>query len=210
MNRMSGMNDVHEAALAAHHAGLSVLPIALDGTKRPTIRWKQLQERRLDTSKIDWHFSRPSGLAIICGEVSGGLEMFEFEAGYLGQQGAARMIDLAKSAGYGDLMTRLFTGYVEVSASGGLHVLYRCPAPRTEKIARDHDGKTICETKGERGYVIVAPTPAAAHPTSANGWMIEAGGFDTIPTITSEDRAVLHAFARLAVAQHANPIEYAA
>jgi uncharacterized membrane protein len=36
MNRISGMNDVHEAALAAHYAGLSVLPIALDGTKRPT------------------------------------------------------------------------------------------------------------------------------------------------------------------------------
>lgn len=204
------MNDMHEAALAAHHAGLSVLPIALNGTKRPTIRWKQLQERRLDIANIDRHFARPAGLAIICGQVSGGLEMFEFEAGYLGQAGAAGMIGLAKSAGYGDLMSHLFAGYVEISASGGLHVLYRCPEPRTEKLARDYDGKTICETKGEHGYVIVAPTPASAHPTSPNGWTLEAGGFDTIPTISSEDRAVLHAFARLAIAQHANPIEYAA
>lgn len=204
------LNTVHEAALAAADCGISVLPIRLDGTKRPAITWKELQSRRLDVAQIDRHFARPRGLALICGQVSGGLEMFEFEAGWIGEEGAAKMLRLAQLAGYGDLMERICNGYLEISASGGLHILYRCPEPRTEKLARDADGATVCETKGEGGYVIVAPTPAEAHPKSDHGWFMEEGSFATIPTITSEERAVLHAFARLAVADSARCVTWAA
>lgn len=207
---VASLNDVHEAALVAANCGISVLPIRLDGSKAPALRWKSLQTTPLSVEQIDRQFARPSGLALICGQVSGGLELLEFEAGYLGHRGAASLVTLARCAGYDTLINRVFRGYTEISASGGLHILYRCPDPRTEKLGFDHAGKTVCETKGEGGYVIVAPTPAAAHPTSEHGWMVESGTFATIPTISSEERAVLHAFARLAVADKEGCVTWAA
>jgi P4 family phage/plasmid primase-like protien len=114
-----------------------------------------------------------------------------------------------------DLWESLHNGYHEFTPSGGLHLLYRIsdhPAPGNQKIARrpkdpadytDKDRRTLeaapaavimetlIETRGEGGYVIVAPSQGPVHPTG-NPWVIgygcEAG---RVPTITWEQREAL-------------------
>lgn len=40
------MTGLHDHALAAHHAGLCVLPAAGDGTKRPAVDWQRFMTTR--------------------------------------------------------------------------------------------------------------------------------------------------------------------
>src|SRR5262249_57842377 len=63
-------------------AGLSVLPIRRDGGKAPAVKeWKWL-ERQLPTADhlMDWWGrANPPGVAVICGRVSGNLELIDFD-----------------------------------------------------------------------------------------------------------------------------------
>ncbi len=53
-------------------AGLCVIPLRLDGSKASTVSWKQYQDRKPTDAEIDDWFSRPAGVAVVCGAVSGG------------------------------------------------------------------------------------------------------------------------------------------
>jgi hypothetical protein len=85
------------AALAYRRAGCSLIPIAADGTKRsaawllPKIwdhseqrwkpTWKPFQERFPTGAQLQhWFAQRPVGLAVIGGQISGGLEILDFDA----------------------------------------------------------------------------------------------------------------------------------
>lgn len=185
-------------AINAHNERISVVPIRLDGTKRPVGRWKEWQQRRAYIGELKQLFAGDVGLAAVCGQVSDGLECLEFEPGYLATPGATRFIELCNLAGLGEIAARIMTGYLQVSAGGGLHIFYRCPEPTTTKIAKI-DGRTVCETRGEGAYVILAPTPSRAHPNPQCDWTVEQGSLATISWIDMEQRAALHAVAALAV-----------
>jgi hypothetical protein len=163
------------------------------------------------------------GVAVLTGTSSGGLELLEIEGPP--QQAAALMRqlgDLAGRAGLGELWQRLAGGYVESSPKGGVHFLYRLtdgPVPGNTKLARrpaldvelnDAErrhverrpghifGRTTIETRGQGGYVIVAPTPAECSGADgpAQPWSFLAGQPHTIPAITSAERGELHNLAR--------------
>lgn len=73
------LDQVREAALAAHDAGLWVLPPRADGSKAPEFEWKRYQTCRADREVVErWYNprSRRTGVGILTGI---GHEAFEFD-----------------------------------------------------------------------------------------------------------------------------------
>lgn len=196
-----------DAALALHDAGCAVLPAAADGSKRPAVDWKRWQTRRPDRRETLAMVGATPGIGVVCGTVSGSLEMLEAEGA------AATLLPEVTAAmddhGLGDVWRTITTGYTEASPAGGLHWLFRTPGPAhgNRKLARrpDPDGgvQVLFETRGEGGWVVVAPSAGTTHPTG-RAWQLVAGSPADIPTISCEDRdaiyAVLGLFDRMPVA----------
>jgi hypothetical protein len=69
-----------EYALAYHAAGLSVMRIRADGTKKPDGKWEAYQNRRPSTAHVNyWWRDNDRGIAMICGVVSGNREVIDFD-----------------------------------------------------------------------------------------------------------------------------------
>lgn len=197
--------SVYDAAHAALEAGISIVPILANGTKKPFGAWKGFQATRPTTEQVERWFQDPSplGLGFVCGAVSGNLEMLEFEQ----YEVYFAFRERARAAGLGPLIERLDNGYSERSPGGGVHWCYRCPTiagntklaarPKTPAERRDpHDTtRVLIETRGEGGYVIVAPTNGLVHPTGKPYEML-GGGIATIPAVSPEERAALFDLAR--------------
>ena len=190
-------------ALAWHDAGFSVVPIRTDGSKRPTREWATLQHMRLTRTEVEWVWHEGSlGVAVICGAVSKNAEMLELESDAVDSEAFAKIESAMDTAGMLDLWDALQGGYVEWTPSGGLHYIYRVSdgvVPGNTKIANRADKKTLAETRGEGGYVIVAPTSGACHP-SGESWTALWGKTPAdIMTLTMAQRDQLHAALRLAL-----------
>lgn len=210
------MTAIHTAALAFADAGCSVVPVRADGTKAPAVAWRQYQTTPAGKDVIDDWFASPSngrsyGLGVITGAVSGGLEMLELEGRAVTAGLLPELVALARAAGLDELITRVLTGYAETTPSGGLHLLYRVDGrdgyrvPGNTKLARDGDRQVLIETRGEGGYVVVAPSHGAVHETG-KPWALAAGEAATIPTVTAEEHAALHELCRaLDAAPRADP-----
>ncbi len=203
-----------DAALLAHRTGLSVVPPREDGTKAPIGGWRQY-ERRLSTEEEirRWYARGLTGLGIVCGEVSGHLEMLEFEGRAVAEGLWQEFKNAAAQTDLRDLLERIKLGYGERTPSGGYHVLYRCPdgvegnlelakrPPNEEEAADDERAgkrpspRVLVETRGEGGYVVVAPSAGRVHQ-SGLAYELVYGGFDTIVTITAAERAALLELAR--------------
>jgi hypothetical protein len=199
-----------DPALAAHAAGLSVVKVKEDGTKSPEGRWKQYQATRADEAMVArWFANGSTGLGVVCGEVSGGLELLEFEGRAVAEGIHEEFVQRCTVAGLVHVLARVANGYRETTPSGGRHLLYRCPGavegnlqlarrPATaDELAADPTDriKVLIETRGEGGFVVVAPSHGAVHPTG-KPWELVAGGFDTIATITADERRQLLDVAR--------------
>ena len=188
-------------ALAALDADLCPLPVATDGSKAPHpggSKWGRYQTERPDVDTVRRWFSNGQyqGIGIVCGAISGGLEMLEFEGRAVEEHLDQRFLEAAEAAGLGELVARIAHGYEEESPSGGIHWLYRCTeiGPSTE-LARepgsDGNPQVLIETRGEGGFTIIAPSNGSTHP-SGKPWVRVEGNFTTIATITPEERAELH------------------
>lgn len=200
-----------DCALDALAHGLAVVPPAQDGTKRPDGRWKTYQQRLPTEEEIrSWYSTNDrTGIGVITGAVSGNLEMLELEGRAMEENVGDDFADLAAAAGLTDLVDRINAGYCETTPSGGLHLLYRVQGPVAGnlKLARrpaapdeleqnpDDPIRVLIETRGEGGYVVIAPSHGTVHPTG-NEWVLLNGGFDTIATITPDERDALHEVAR--------------
>lgn len=202
-----------ETALAAHHAGLCVLPPKEDGSKAPDmVSWTVYQRRQSTEDEIrGWYGNgrKRNGLGIVCGKVSRQLEMLEFE-GRAVEDGTWEAYKAAcRQAGLQGLLARIQRGYGERSPAGGYHLLYYCLAgargntilarrpSAPDELATDPKEKIqkLIETRGEGGYVIVAPTSDHVH-LSSKPWQLLAGSFETIAEISGEERDALFAIAR--------------
>src|SRR3712207_2168124 len=62
-------------------AGLSVIPLKLDGTKAVALpSWAQYQtERATESDLLTWFGKNPKGIGIVGGPVSGNLEVIDFD-----------------------------------------------------------------------------------------------------------------------------------
>lgn len=191
--------DVLNAALEAYDAGLCVVRARTDGTKAPLGQWLQYQHERPTRLEVErWFEDGYTGLGVICGAVSGDLEMFELEGRFMAEtDGGKRFASAMKAAGHELLLKRLVNGLMVASPSDGRHFYYRVTGAvdGNTKLARNVANETMIETRGEGGFVIVAPSWGGVHPTG-KPWRKRGGSFATIPTITVAEREALFAVAR--------------
>jgi len=166
------------AAEAYLAAGLCVLP-ARRAEKRPAVgRWKRYQDRLPTPAEVNaWFANDPDALCVLCGEVSGHLEMIDFDAG--GELFSAWWERIPEA-----LRECLV---VEITPSGGYHVIYRCASAvcGNLKLAQRRIGEkieTLIETRGEGGLFLCAPTI---------GYMLAHGDFTNVPVITESQRGTL-------------------
>jgi putative DNA primase/helicase len=196
------MASVRAAARAARAAGLCVVPPREDGTKTPcTDTWKCYQTAPPTAEQFDtWYAEERDGLAALMGRISGNAETLEFDdrATY------ERYVELARAGGLGEVVARIRGGYEEATPGDGIHWPYRCAeiagnttlARRPTPTPDDpHKRKALIQTRGEGGYLVLAPSRGRVHP-SGKPYRLLSGGFSTIAAITPEERAALWALAR--------------
>lgn len=178
--------------------GVSCIPIQANQTKRPATRWGEYQVKAPEPSQVEewWGNGSPYGIALICGAVSGNLEMVELEGRAATGEMITEVINRCDEMGIGHVWDLLNgqDGYSEMSPSGGLHLLYRITdhqVPGNTKIANNEEGLVLAETRGTGGYVIVAPTAGSCHP-SGEAWVKINGQFGQLPEITWYERCRLH------------------
>ena len=203
--------SVAQVAQSWQQAGVSVLPIPANQSKRPDRSWAQYQVKAPTLREVNewWGNGRSQyGIALICGSVSGNLEMTELEGRATHGATLTEILNHCDRLGIRHVWEFLTShnGFTEMSPTGGIHLLYRIsdhPVPGNTKIARrpataeeliERPGDTVkvlAETRGEGGYVITAPSPGGCHP-SGEPWVRIAGEYGVLPFITWEERCTLH------------------
>jgi hypothetical protein len=189
--------DMLTAALDAYDNGLCVVRASVNGTKKPLGQWKQYQSARPDRATVEtWFAGGHAGMGVICGSVSGDLEMFELEGRFM-KDHAQEFADRMKTAGLELLLRRLSTGFSVVSPSDGRHFIYHNDGPveGNLKLARNAASETLIETRGEGGFVVLPPSHGTVHPTG-KAWANKGGTYATIPTISATEREALFDVAR--------------
>jgi Bifunctional DNA primase/polymerase, N-terminal len=187
------MDDVRNEARRLVTAGLSVIPIRPDGTKRPALEaWRPYQRTRPDAATLARWFRHGEGLAVIGGVVSGQLEILDFDAPELFPSWCA-LVDACCPG----LVARL---PLVQTPSDGRHVYYRCAIITGNlRLARrlevDDTPETVIETRGEGGYAVAPPSPSTCHPLQ-RPYMVLHGDLAAIPTISVGERACLLQSAR--------------
>jgi putative DNA primase/helicase len=209
------MNKHLDGALAWWDAGMCVIPARSDGSKRPVHEWKSFMGVRPPRGMVaNWYTERPDwGVGIVCGQISGNLEMLEIEAARMDSASHDRIRDAMDAQGddVSDMWSALTDyGYCEFTPSGGIHILYRIadqPVPGNQKIAMSEDSKaTYAETRGEGGFVIVAPSSGTVHP-SGESWDAAGQSYEgqQLRTITWEMRCKLHTALKVALDERVLP-----
>jgi putative DNA primase/helicase len=201
------------AALAWHDAGCAVIPVRADGSKAPLVSWRRFQTERPDRELVRrWFTGNPPGLAVLCGAVSGGLEMLELEGRAVAEGMGQRLVESVHASGLTAVWQRIAVdGYAERTPSGGVHLIYRLrgapvggnvklvrrPASEAELAAEPTERiKTLAETRGEGGYTIVAPSHGTVHETRLPWAAMRGATPDQIPAVSAEERDALLAVVR--------------
>ncbi len=157
---MTATSELYAAARDYLSRGWAVLAIGRD--KRPLIPWRRLQATRPGAGDVRQWFRRSdvTGVGVLCGPISGGLVVRDFDdAGAYARWGRA----------YPELAERLPT----VRTARGYHLYMRHAG--TDRIIKQPDG----ELRGG-GYVLAPPS---RHPTGSRyEWIGEAPRWD-IPSI---------------------------
>lgn len=200
-------------ALELMRAGFSVIPTKTDGTKAPLGLWGRYQSECADEEQLTaWFGNGHPGMGVVCGAASGNLEMLELEGRATNEGVDAQFYAALHHAGHDDLLTLIMTGFVERSPSGGIHFFYRVNGivPGNTKLASrdaaDHEmdqqelerlnrtgrrpPRVLIETRGEGGYVVVAPSGGPVH-RNGQPWLVVAGGPATVPVLSTSDREAL-------------------
>ena len=194
------MSSLLDAAAAFADAGCSVVPASADGSKAPAGNWLLYQSQRPAIGQVRAWLGNGTydGFGLVCGAVSGGLEMLELEGRAVTGGVLTAYRDLLGDHGLGALWERVASGYTEVTPSGGVHVLYRVDGkPRGNvKLARNAAREVLIETRGEGGFTVVAPSGGRTHRTGMP-WQLARGGPAAIAVITEDERDALYAIASL-------------
>lgn len=212
--------SVRDAAYKWQAAGFAVLPVAENGEKKPDVlRWTNFQHEQPTIQHMRRWFDGTgrTGVGIITGAISGNVEMFELEGRAIKEGARQRLVPALKAAGVFDVWQRLVRGYTEHSPSGGIHFIYRLDGhevPGNVKIASrpkepqeytksDHEllkrkpnsviPYVLAETRGEGGFVVIAPSHGKVHETGEPWLPSTAGRAGEIATITWDERTALFA-----------------
>lgn len=146
----SEQDGVLAAGLAYLRRGLSVIPITA-GTKKPpkAFRWKQFQKRLPTENELrDWFADRDDlGLAVIFGEVSGGLVCRDFD-------------DLVSYRRWKHAHPDLARMLPTVETARGRHVY--CRAPPSQHVFKDLRPRETGEYRGDSKHYCLLPP--SRHP----------------------------------------------
>lgn len=211
------MSNLKDKAKEYLQAGLSVIPTKEN--KIPALSsWKPYQSQLLTPEEIDSLFAGANvkGLAVICGAISGGLEVIDVDTKY---DITGTLWEELRALMEGTLPEEVYNSLVMAQTkSGGYHIYYKCsqigenlklanryttPEEReatyrkeidsgqeeaTAKTRADNDKiRVLVETRGEGGYVIAPPT---------QGYKYIQGTPDKIPTIQPMARDILLSIGR--------------
>jgi hypothetical protein len=136
----AAQHDLITTARAFEAASFSVVPVRADGSKAPAAFWKKHQTERAGRDLVDEWFTgnRFDGLGVICGAVSGGLEMIELEGRAVAEGYLPKLTAALADHGLAEVWTRIITGYLDSSPSGGLHTLVKVDGVvrKNTKLAR--------------------------------------------------------------------------
>jgi hypothetical protein len=169
--------NVYQTALAAIRVGISCIPILADGTKSPAVRWKEYQKKIPTPGEArQWFYGKNRGIAFITGEISGWLEMLDFDSREVYEQ----FVQRTRREGLTSLLERVEQGYKESSQRPLKEPPYML---------------NLIETRGEAGYSIGAPSCGKVHP-SRQPYRVMQGSLATIETLVPEERALLLSVAR--------------
>jgi putative DNA primase/helicase len=165
----AALASLWEIASGYLQAGLCVLPIRRDGTKAPALdKWKWLERELPSADQLTqwWGGRHPPGIAIICGAVSGNLELIDFDRE--AESIYPQWCQLVEEERPG-LVARLC---LVRSPRPGWHVRYRVvgpPVPGNTKLAIDPEAprndRVLIETRGEGGYALAPGCPPGCHET---------------------------------------------
>lgn len=181
-----------DKALKYHNAGFSIIPI--DSKKRPIGPWAESQIKPVNPEN---RLTDAHGIGIVCGQVSGNLEMIDIDCKY--DLTGNLYEDYCKSITEinPDIIPKMV---IQTTVNGGYHFIYRCSeiegnkklASRyttdDEKVKNpDEKRKILIETRGEGGFFACVPT---------EGYLLGQGLFSKINTITPAEREILMNCAR--------------
>lgn len=158
------MNHTLGTALHYQRAGLSVLPLRLDGSKAPGLPAGHpvlRRERRASEDEIRvWFAYERFGIGVHAGSLSGHAECLDIET----EQGLDLLMDILDAV-LPNLKDRLC---VVRTPRPGWHLWYRLdgPVPPSTVLAARHDKNVLIETRGEGAYAVVPGSPVSVHPNA--------------------------------------------
>jgi hypothetical protein len=186
------IDQLIQSSLKYIHENISI--IATDNNKTALMPWAKYQKEIISEAEIRKQLTHPkaAGLAVICGAVSGNLEVIDID---LKNDTTNSIYDTL----CGNIPKELFEKlYIVQTKSGGYHFYYRCKTiERNQKLAEryptDQEKKdnphlkqiALIETRAEGGYVCAPPT---------EGYKYISG---TLQEITIEERDTLLSNCRL-------------
>ncbi len=178
--------EIKDKAKEYLKAQLSVIPTKED--KLPALpSWKPYQSQRIKEDEVEGLFTGANvkGLAIICGAISGGLEVIDVDTKH---DTTGSLWDELRGL-IEDNLPELYSRLViSQTKSGGYHIYYRCKEIKGNlKLATKLNKELLIETSGQGGYVIAPPTPKYTYIQGEPG---------NIPTITPEDRDILFSISK--------------
>lgn len=164
--------------------GFSVIPANED--KSPAIHsWKEFQQRRMVNGEVERNFVSASAVAIICGKVSGNMEVIDIDCKYDHNGTLTENFFSLLEDNLPAICDKLV---IAKTKNKGWHIYYRCNSIEgNKKLATNAQGEVLIETRGEGGYVIAPPSP---------GYEFKKGTFENISTISVEEREQLLSIAQ--------------
>ena len=197
--------QIHKTIRKAYNAGLNPWPVRGDGSKRPVGGgWKELQSRRPKLADVLAAATRTTGIGLLTGATFNQenevvpdvhLEAIDFDNAEIAEgYGAAAIADP-------EIAPIFEKVYKERTPTGGFHMLYTSPiGERNQKLAsrKDESGKTktLIETRGEAGYIVIASSGGSVHPSGKAYEAVEGSDIGDTPHLTELERAKLIDLAR--------------
>ncbi len=194
---MGHTKNLMQEAIACRKAGLSIFPVGEN--KAPVVEEliPYMENIALLDETEEWFYEKHDYMAMMGGAVSGHLEFVDCDPKKERPDTWKQYAELVNQEAPG-LLDKLIIErtpnlkYKAKPHKPGYHLAYRCPditIPGNTKLAQfvtDNEGKpkveTSIETRGERGYCVVAPSP---------GYELLQGSYENVPVITKEERDIL-------------------
>lgn len=176
-------------------SGISIVPT--DDNKRSIVPWKKYQSELASDTELEQHYNDPKakGIAVICGQVSGNLEVIDIDTKYDITGTLYKEYTSSIAEHDSALLDKLL---IIQTKSGGYHFYFRCESIEgNQKLAQRHctdeekkynpnvKVQVLIETRGEGGYVVAPPTEGYKTIQGKN-----------IPVISLDEREMLLELAR--------------